>query len=166
MPHLVAAPDKFRGTAEAAEVAAAVAQAAGEAGWTADTAPCPTAARACSMPSAATPAHRAWPDPWASPPGPNGACCAAPDATRSEAVIEMSQAAGRALLPHPAGDDPLRADTAGVGQLLLAARDAGATRIIIGCGGSATTDGGWGAVKAVGGPARRWPASSWWWPAT
>jgi glycerate kinase len=46
-----------------------------------------------------------------------------------------------------------------VGHLLLAARDAGATRIVIGCGGSATTDGGWGAVQAVGSPAR-WPASS------
>jgi glycerate kinase len=37
-----------------------------------------------------------------------------------------------------------------VGQLLLAARDAGARRIVIGCGGSATTDGGLGAVDAVG----------------
>jgi glycerate kinase len=71
------------------------------------------------------------------------------------AVIEMSKAAGRTLLPHPRGDDPVRADTTGVGQLLLAARDAGARRIVIGCGGSATTDGGLGAVRAVraeGGP--------------
>jgi len=67
-------------------------------------------------------------------------------------VIEMSKASGRALVAHPSGDDPLRADTTGVGQLLLAARDAGARRIIIGCGGSATTDGGWGAVAAVGTP--------------
>jgi len=37
-----------------------------------------------------------------------------------------------------------------VGYLILAARDAGATRVVIGCGGSATTDGGWGAVQAVG----------------
>ena len=62
----------------------------------------------------------------------------------------MSRASGRALLPHPGGDDALDADTSGVGHLLLAARDAGATRIVIGCGGSATTDGGWGAVQAVG----------------
>ena len=66
------------------------------------------------------------------------------------AVIEMSRASGRALLPHPEGDDPVNADTSGVGHLLLRARDAGATRIVIGCGGSATTDGGWGAVQAVG----------------
>ncbi len=66
------------------------------------------------------------------------------------AVIEMSRASGRALLPHPQGDDPVNADTSGVGDLLLRARDAGAGRIVIGCGGSATTDGGWGAVQAVG----------------
>ena len=39
-----------------------------------------------------------------------------------------------------------------MGHLLLSARDAGATRIVIGCGGSATTDGGWGAVQVVGRP--------------
>ena len=48
------------------------------------------------------------------------------------AVIEMSRAAGRALLPRPRGDDPVRASTTGVGQLLLAARAAGARRIVIG----------------------------------
>ncbi len=69
------------------------------------------------------------------------------------AVIEMSRAAGRALLPRPRPDDPLRATTTGVGQLILAARDAGARRIVIGCGGSATTDGGLGAFEAVGSPA-------------
>ena len=64
----------------------------------------------------------------------------------------MSRAAGRALLPRPHGDDPVRAGTAGVGQLLVAARDAGARRIVVGCGGSATTDGGQGAFDAVGSP--------------
>ncbi len=72
--------------------------------------------------------------------------------TGPTAVIEMSEAAGRSRLPHPQGDDPVRAGTTGVGQLLLAARDAGARRIVIGCGGSATTDGGLGAVEAVGSP--------------
>ena len=47
---------------------------------------------------------------------------------RLTAVVEMSRAAGRALLPRPRHDDPVRATTAGVGQLLLAARDAGARR--------------------------------------
>jgi glycerate kinase len=69
----------------------------------------------------------------------------------STAIIEMASAAGRGLLPAPKNDDPLRASTRGVGQLLLAARDAGATRIIVGCGGSATTDGGQGCVAVVQG---------------
>ena len=82
------------------------------------------------------------------------------------AVIEMSRAAGRALLPDPRGDEPVRADTAGVGTLLLAARDAGARRIVVGCGGSATTDGGWGAYDTVGSAGRSWPGSSSSWPVT
>ena len=69
------------------------------------------------------------------------------------AVVEMSRAAGRALVPRPRGDDPMRAETTGVGQLMLAARDAGARRIVVGCGGSATTDGGRGAYEVVGSPA-------------
>ncbi len=69
------------------------------------------------------------------------------------AVVEMSRAAGRSLVPRPRGDDPMRAATTGVGQLLLAARDAGARRIVVGCGGSATTDGGRGAYEVVGSPA-------------
>jgi glycerate kinase len=64
-------------------------------------------------------------------------------------VIEMSKAAGRALVPHPEHEEPVDADTTGVGQLLLAARDGGARRIVVGCGGSATTDGGWGAFATV-----------------
>ena len=46
----------------------------------------------------------------------------------------------------------MRATTAGVGQLLLAARERGARRIVVGCGGSSTTDGGLGAYQAVGSP--------------
>ncbi len=67
----------------------------------------------------------------------------------STAFIEMAEAAGRALLPDPVGDEPIRASTRGVGQLILSARDRGATRIIVGCGGSATTDGGEGCVEVV-----------------
>jgi glycerate 2-kinase len=70
------------------------------------------------------------------------------------AVIEAAAAAGRALLPHPRGDDPVRASTTGVGQLLLAALEGGARQVIVAVGGSATTDGGDGAVRAVGGPER------------
>jgi len=156
MSHLVAAPDKFRGTATATEVAAAVGAAARRAGWTADEIPMSDGGEGLLLAVGGTP-HHAW------VPGPLGVPTEAEwrllptdgsGGTRgTTAVIEMSQAAGRALLPHPRGDDPVSADTAGVGHLLLRARDAGATRIVIGCGGSATTDGGWGAVQVVGSPA-------------
>lgn len=161
VPHLVAAPDKFRGTATAAEAAAAMAEAARQAGWTTDEVPMSDGGEGLldalgGDPRLTTvagplgePVEAEWrmlPEGAHDPEHSNG------HGTGPTAVVEMSRAAGRALLPDPSGDDPVRADTTGVGQLLLAARDAGARRIVIGCGGSATTDGGWGAVEAVGGP--------------
>lgn len=65
------------------------------------------------------------------------------------AVIEMAAASGLALVP-PAERAPLRTSTAGVGELILAALDAGARRFIIGIGGSATNDGGAGLAQALG----------------
>jgi glycerate kinase len=65
------------------------------------------------------------------------------------AVIEMAAAAGLVLL-RAAERDPCRAGTEGVGDLILAALDAGARRLIIGLGGSATNDGGAGMARALG----------------
>jgi glycerate kinase len=65
------------------------------------------------------------------------------------AYVESAQACGLHLLA-PAERDPLRATTYGVGQLLTAALDAGATRIVVGLGGSATNDGGAGLLAALG----------------
>lgn len=65
------------------------------------------------------------------------------------AVIEMAAASGLALVA-PEHRDPLRTTTFGTGQLILAALDAGARHIIVGVGGSATTDGGCGAAQALG----------------
>jgi len=65
------------------------------------------------------------------------------------AVVEMAEAAGLRLLPV-GGLDALSASTYGVGQLLLAALGGGATRIVVGVGGSATTDGGAGLLTALG----------------
>ena len=65
------------------------------------------------------------------------------------AVIEMAAAAGLTLLRG--GElDPRRASTYGVGQLLWHALEAGAGRILIGVGGSATNDGGAGMAAALG----------------
>ena len=152
MPHLVAAPDKFRGTASAAEVAAAIAHAAREAGWTADEVPMSDGGEGLLDALGGQPHTTTVAGPLGDPVDAEWRMLDDTNAAGPTAVVEMSRAAGRALIPRPRGDDPVRADTTGVGQLLLAARDAGARRIVVGCGGSATTDGGWGAVEAVGSP--------------
>jgi len=65
------------------------------------------------------------------------------------AFIEMAAASGITLIEQ-SDRDPLRASTYGTGQLLLAAIEAGAKEIVIGIGGSATNDGGAGAMQALG----------------
>jgi glycerate kinase len=65
------------------------------------------------------------------------------------AVIEMAEAAGVKRL-RADELDPRRASTAGVGDLIRAALDAGARRLLIGIGGSATNDGGAGMASALG----------------
>jgi glycerate kinase len=69
--------------------------------------------------------------------------------TGSVAVIEMAAASGLALLA-PALRDPLRATSVGTGQLIRAAADRGACAILLGVGGSATSDMGLGALEALG----------------
>ncbi|WP_435018657.1 glycerate kinase [Tundrisphaera sp. TA3] len=65
------------------------------------------------------------------------------------AAIEMATASGLMLVP--AGRRaPMRATTRGTGELVLAAIEAGATRIVVGIGGSATNDGGAGLAQALG----------------
>lgn len=65
------------------------------------------------------------------------------------AYLESAQACGLHLVP-PDRRDPTRTGTAGVGELVVAALDAGAREIVIGLGGSATNDGGAGALAALG----------------
>jgi glycerate 2-kinase len=68
---------------------------------------------------------------------------------RKLAVIEMSEAAGMRRLTE-SERDPLRATTFGVGEMILDAATRGANEIIIGLGGSATNDGGFGMARALG----------------
>ncbi|MDL5367420.1 glycerate kinase [Xanthomonas sp. NCPPB 2654] len=65
------------------------------------------------------------------------------------AIVEMAAASGLALLP-PARRDALAATSYGVGELILAALDAGARSIVVGVGGSASNDGGAGMAQALG----------------
>jgi len=66
----------------------------------------------------------------------------------NRAIIEMAQASGLTLTPENERD-ALRASSFGTGQLIHAALDFGCTEILIGIGGSATTDGGTGALSAL-----------------
>ncbi len=67
-----------------------------------------------------------------------------PDGT---AVVELAASSGLPLMERL---DALGATTRGLGELLVAALDAGARRLLIGLGGSASTDGGTGALRALG----------------
>jgi glycerate 2-kinase len=64
------------------------------------------------------------------------------------AVVEMARASGLALVAGR--NDPLRASSRGTGEVIAAAARSGARRIIVGVGGSASTDGGLGAIDALG----------------
>jgi glycerate kinase len=63
------------------------------------------------------------------------------------AVVELAAVAGLASLCEPA---PLTATSRGVGEVIAAALDAGCARVLLGIGGSASTDGGVGLVQALG----------------
>lgn len=68
---------------------------------------------------------------------------------RSTAFIEMARASGLAVIGGAQNNRPLDATTRGTGELVLAALNAGAQRIVVALGGSATTDGGLGALEAM-----------------
>ncbi len=67
----------------------------------------------------------------------------------NRAIIEMAAASGLPLLTH-AERNPLLTSTYGTGQLVLHALSNGATEVTIAIGGSATNDGGMGAMRALG----------------
>ncbi len=145
---VVAAPDKFRGTATAAEVAGAVGRAAAATGWACDEVPVADGGEGTL--EALGGANRT-----SLVTGPLGDPVEAPwRLHRSSAVVEMAAASGLDLVGGPEGNDPIAAATSGTGELIAAAVDAGARRVIVGVGGSATTDGGLGALRALYPPQR------------
>lgn len=66
------------------------------------------------------------------------------------AVVELAGSCGMNLLDHPSADTAGRASTRGLGELILAALEHQARRVLIGLGGSASTDGGAGLAQALG----------------
>ncbi len=146
---VVAAPDKLRGTLSAAEAVAAISAGAARAGWgciglpMADGGEGFVAAIAGGEPGAVMHAVAVH--------GPLGALVEAAWAVLSDgtAVVEMAQASGLLLAGGAGGNDALAATTKGTGELIAAAIEAGATSVLVGLGGSATTDGGLGAIDVL-----------------
>lgn len=139
----LAAPDKFRGSLSARDAAAAIAAGAAAAGWTCRQLPLADGGEGTlDALGGANRTTRVC--------GPLGEGADARWRLDGElAVVEMAQASGLALAGGAAGNDAVRATTRGTGELVAAAAQAGARRIVVGVGGSATTDGGAGALEAL-----------------
>ncbi|XVV02251.1 glycerate kinase [Actinosynnema sp. CA-248983] len=146
MSHVVVAPDKFKGTLSAPRVAAAVERGLREAVPGLSVRSLPVADGGDGTVDAAVAAGFLRVGRWVT--GPVGKPVAASFAVRGgTAVVEVASASGLALLDEPA---PLPATSRGVGELLVSALDSGARRIVLGVGGSASTDGGRGMLDAIG----------------
>jgi glycerate kinase len=143
MPRVVAAPDKFRGTATARQVAGAMASAADAAGWTSEQVPIADGGEGLLDVVAGRLQKIEVRGPLGRP------VIAEWRVDGTTAIVEMARASGLSLVGGPEGNDPIAADTAGTGQLVAAAVNAGAKRVVIGMGGSATTDGGLAALRAL-----------------
>ncbi len=142
---VLVAPDKFKGTATAAEVAASIGHACWELGV--DATEIPLADGGDGLLEVLGGPNRT-----STVTGPLGdPVRAAWRFADDTAVIEMARASGLVLAGGAEGNDPLGATTTGTGELIDHALDAGARRIIVGLGGSATTDGGFGAIRAING---------------
>jgi len=140
---VLAAPDKFRGTASAPEIAAAIAAAAGAACVTCDVAPMADGGEGTL--GALGGGNRR-----SKVTGPTGATVFASwRLTGEHAVVETAQASGLALAGGADRNDPVGATTAGTGELIAEAVSCGARRVTVAAGGSATTDGGSGALRAL-----------------
>lgn len=145
---VLAAVDKFKGTATAAEVAAAIGHACWELGH--ECVEQPVADGGEGTLEALGGANRT-----STVTGPLGDPVQAEwRFHRGTAVIEMARASGLTLVGGAANNDALAATTTGTGELIDQALDLGAKRIVVCLGGSATTDGGLGCVRAISAPAR------------
>jgi glycerate kinase len=140
--------DKFRGTVSAHEAAAAVGHACWELGQDADEAPVSDGGE--GLLAVLGGSNRT-----AIVTGPLGGRVTAPwRLERRTAIIEMAAASGLLLAGGPERNDPMRATTTGTGELIDRAIHEGARHVIVGLGGSASTDGGLGAIEALRSPAR------------
>ena len=145
---VLAAPDKFKGSASAHEVAAAIGHACWELGI--DCVEMPMADGGDGLLDVLGGANRT-----STVTGPLGDPIEADWRFADDtAVIEMARASGLVVAGGADRNDAMDATTMGTGELIDHALDSGARRIIVGLGGSATTDGGFGAIRAINAIAR------------
>ena len=143
MNHILVAPDKFKGSATAAQVAAHLAAGLRDAGRYAVELPVADGGEG-TVAAAVAAGFRPVP---VTVSGPTGAPVRAGFAVRhGTAVVELAAASGLGL----GAPDPLRASSRGTGELLRAALDEGVAELVLGVGGSACTDGGAGMLAALG----------------
>ena len=141
---VLAAPDKFRGTLTARQAAAAIAAGAARARWAAVELPLADGGEGTLDVLGGGNRRTAVSGPLGEPV--EAEWRLEEDGT---ALIEAAQACGLTLAGGPEGNDPLRATSRGVGELIAAAVAEGATRIVVTVGGVASTDGGIGARETV-----------------
>lgn len=148
MPRVLLAPDKFKGTLTAAEVAGHLSDGLRSVLPAVEVVVVPVADGGDGTLAAAQAAgFRLVP---VRATGPTGVPCTASYARRgTDAVVELAQVSGLAQLPG-GRLDALGATSRGTGQLIAAALDAGARRVVVGIGGSACTDGGSGLLRGLG----------------
>jgi glycerate kinase len=145
--HVLVAMDKFRGTASARQLSEAVATV--------------VAANNCSVDvQPMSDGGEGFRDAFSGEvvvvevPGPLGAPVAAPitlsdSPSGLRAILEVAEVVGRPHLVSPTRAQALAATSAGAGHLILSAARLGATSILLGCGGSATSDGGLGCYQVL-----------------
>jgi glycerate kinase len=141
---LLAAPDKFRGTLSAREAAAAIAAGAERAGWAAEELPLADGGEGTLDVLGGWNRRTLVSGPLGEP---VQACWRLEE--DGTALIEAAQACGLTLAGGREGNDPLRATSRGVGELVATAIGEGAERIVVCVGGVASTDGGVGAVEVL-----------------
>ncbi|WP_370615851.1 glycerate kinase [Mumia sp. Pv 4-285] len=145
MTRFLVAPDKFKGSLDAAQVAASIARGLRAAG--AEAVELPIADGGDGTVAAALAAG--WTPVPVTVAGPTGQPVATTIARNGDdAVVEMADACGLVRLED--GPAPLTTTSRGLGEAVAAAVADGATRIVVGIGGSASTDGGAGMLAALG----------------
>jgi glycerate kinase len=146
---VVVAPDKFRGTLPATGAAAALGRGLARAGLEVDPVPVADGGEGTMEALAAALGARIVAAEATDPLGRRVTAAFALTRDGRLAVVEAAQASGLWRVAAP-DRDAVAASTTGTGELIGAAIEAGAREVIVGVGGSAATDGGRGALEALG----------------